>query len=506
MELVLNNPFRVLGLPATASPRDIAKRISDLETFAELGKPKVYPNDFSELGTLDRSLEAIKDAARKIEQPEGRFFYSFFWFRAGDSVDELAFESLAAGNPVEAADLWDKQLGKKGTKKYTWRLNRAVLHLIRATSYEETLDVGEMDEALEYLGFVIDDDLNESVRDVLSGNEAGVDRESVWKRVVDELVAEIKTGSLNPYGKNAIRVVESFWSFPTMAREYVSSKIVNPLIDEVKEAIKVSEELLENDDLDALKQNNYLDSVEWIVKDLEEVLGEEDVRFQSIANEYANEVCACAIKALNDFDNPELSYRLIQWANELPSFSRVKARIEDNLETIEGWQDSDEKPGLFDEFFKKLDTEIGSFSQAETFLGEMRGMLVGIKNELGGNDETYIKASSACVHRLLGFLVKTVNSAQDSFKAKKCLLVDLQVTIGDAVALTKKLNVLDMDAATRERVGKNLDTIVGIENSLTRAMAANSYQASNSKNILEQIPGFVWVLGLVLLVAMCSGK
>lgn len=116
MELVLNNPFRVLGLPATASPRDIAKRISDLETFAELGKPKVYPNDFFELGALDRSLEAIKDAARKIEQPEGRFFYSFFWFRAGDSVDELAFESLAAGNPVEAADLWDKQLGKKGTK------------------------------------------------------------------------------------------------------------------------------------------------------------------------------------------------------------------------------------------------------------------------------------------------------------------------------------------------------------------------------------------------------
>lgn len=46
MELVLNNPFRVLGLQATASTRDITKRVSDLETFAELGKSKVYPHDF----------------------------------------------------------------------------------------------------------------------------------------------------------------------------------------------------------------------------------------------------------------------------------------------------------------------------------------------------------------------------------------------------------------------------------------------------------------------------
>ena len=113
MELVLNNPFRVLGLQATASTRDITKRVSDLETFAELGKSKAFPHDLPRLGALDRSLEAIKDAARKIEQAEGRLFHSFFWFRAGDRVDELALESLAAGNVDEAIELWNKHLGKK---------------------------------------------------------------------------------------------------------------------------------------------------------------------------------------------------------------------------------------------------------------------------------------------------------------------------------------------------------------------------------------------------------
>lgn len=258
MELVLNNPFRVLGLPATASTRDITKRISDLETFAELGKAKTYPHDFPGLGSLDRSLEAIKDAARKIEQAEGRLFHSFFWFRAGDSVDELALDSLAAGNVDEAVELWDKQLGKKGTKKYTWRLNRGVLRLVRANG--RTLDKDEMDEALEDLGFVIDDDLDDSIQEVLAGNESGVNRESLWRRVVDELVGLVQSYSTNPYGKNSVRIVESLWSFPSEARDYASSKILNPLIEEVNEAIKVSEDLRANDDLESPRKSGVIRS------------------------------------------------------------------------------------------------------------------------------------------------------------------------------------------------------------------------------------------------------
>jgi len=350
VDLVLNNPFRVLGLPATASTRDITKRISDLETFAELGKVKTYPLDLPSLGALDRSLEAIKDAARKIEQAEGRLFHSFFWFRAGDSVDELALDSLAAGNVDEAVELWDKQLGKKGTKKYTWRLNRGVLRLVRANG--GMLDKDEMDEALEDLGFVIDDDLDNSIQDVLSGNESGLDRESLWRRVVDEVVGLVQSSAGTPYGKNALKIVESFWSFPAEARDYASSKIVNPLIEEVQEAIKVSEGLRAEEDLEELKAKNQLGKVEKIIEDLEEVLGEEDIRFQTIANAYADEVCACAVKALNNFKDPKLAMSLIQWADSLPSFSRVKSRIGENLEIIQGWVEEDEEDALFGELVK----------------------------------------------------------------------------------------------------------------------------------------------------------
>lgn len=503
MELVLNNPFRVLGLPATASTRDITKRISDLETFAELGKAKTYPHDFPGLGALDRSLEAIKDAARKIEQAEGRLFHSFFWFRAGDSVDELALDSLAAGNVDEAVELWDKQLGKKGTKKYTWRLNRGVLRLVRANG--GTLDKNEMDEALEDLGFVIDDDLDDSIQDVLSGNESGLDRESLWRRVVDEIVGLVQSAAGTPYGKSALKIVESFWSFPAEARDYASSKIVNPLIEEVKDAIKVSEGLRAEEDLESLKAKNQLDKVEKIIKDLEEVLGEEDIRFQTIANAYADEVCDCAVKALNKFKDPKLAMSLIQWADSLPSFSRVKSRIEENLEIIQGWVEEDEEDELFGELVRKLKVDVYTLTQASNMLEDMKRELAKIKAKVGLTDKRYITISSACAHRILGFLIDTVNDAQDSFSSRKNL-TDLQSTIGQATGLTRKLLLLDLDGETRVRVNKNLETIEGINTNVTAAVTVRANRASSSSNIFEQIPGWVWIVGVIFLLSMCSGK
>ena len=502
MDLVLNNPFRVLGLPATASTRDITKRISDLETFAELGKAKTYPLDLPSLGALDRSLEAIKDAARKIEQAEGRLFHSFFWFRAGDSVDELALDSLAAGNADEAVELWDKQLGKKGTKKYTWRLNRGVLRLVRANG--GMLDKDEMDEALEDLGFVIDDDLDNSIQDVLSGNESGLDRESLWKRVVDEVVSLVQSSAGTPYGKNALKIIESIWSFPAEARDYASSKIVNPLIEEVQEAIKVSEGLRAEEDLEELKAKNQLGKVEKIIEDLEEVLGEEDIRFQTIANAYADEVCACAVKALNNFKDPKLAMSLIQWADSLPSFSRVKSRIEENLEIIQGWIEEDEEDELFGELVKKLKVDVYTMTQASNMLQDMKRELAEIKAKLGSTDKRYITISSACAHRILGFLIDTVNEAQDSFSSRKNL-TDLQSTIGQATGLTRKLLLLDLDGETRVRVNKNLETIEGINTSVTAALTVRANRASSSSNIFEQIPVWVWIVGVIFLLSMCSG-
>ena len=66
--------------------------------------------------------------------------------------------------------------------------------------------------------------------------------------------------------------------------------------------------------------------------------------------------------------------------------------------------------------------------------------------------------------------------------------------------------MLDLDGETRVRVNKNLETIEGINNSLNAAATRRASQAASSSNIFEQIPGWVWVFGVIFLLSMCSGK
>jgi hypothetical protein len=54
-------------------------------------------------------------------------------------------------------------------------------------------------------------------------------------------------------------------------------------------------------------------------------------------------------------------------------------------------------------------------------------------------------------------------------------------------------------------VNKNLETIEGINTSVTAAVTVRANRASSSSNILEQIPVWVWIVGVIFLLSMCSG-
>ena len=203
--------------------------------------------------------------------------------------------------------------------------------------------------------------------------------------------------------------------------------------------------------------------------------------------------------------DPKLAMSLIQWADKLPSFSRVKSRIEENLEIIQGWVEEDEEDEIFGELVKKLKVDFYTLTQAVNMLESMNRELVQIKNKVGSTDKRYIMISSACAHRILGFLIDTVNEAQESFGSSSNL-TDLQSTIGQATALTKKLLLLDLDGETRVRVNKNLETIEGVNRSVTAAVTVRANRATSSSNIFEQIPGWLWVVGVIFLLSMCSGK
>ncbi|MEO5675164.1 MAG: hypothetical protein ABIQ74_11015 [Chitinophagales bacterium] len=108
MNLITNNPFRILYLPITASEKEIAKQINMLATYAEMGKAMSCEADYSFLSPINRTSENIEEAKKKIEQSESKLLYSLFWFWQNNPVDELALHLLKENNTESAIRIWEK--------------------------------------------------------------------------------------------------------------------------------------------------------------------------------------------------------------------------------------------------------------------------------------------------------------------------------------------------------------------------------------------------------------
>jgi hypothetical protein len=493
LELVVDNPFRVLGLPATATSREISKRVSDLETFAELGKTKKYDADVPALGTIQRTVAAVKEAAQKIEQAESKLFYSFFWFRSGHEDDAKALAALAAGDHCLALATWNAELSKTGRKRYSSRLNRAVLKLWLATQ-GTSFDRSKFADALEDIGFVVDDHLDESVDEVIGAAAVGLNKEALWKRVVDTLAGIAQAIPGNPYGTNAMALVSHCWTFPPSTLDYIEARLTLPVIERVEAAVEASklrrESAAEASAVDARRQ---FKETEMLLVELQLVLGDEDPRFQAVANHFSEELCACAIMAYNKFDDLDVAAKLIEWADRLPSFGRVKARIAENKATFDENSKHRKNLKLIEPFVKVLESQPKSMPDAHTKLDRMKTMLVTLKAKVDASSDVYIKTSSQCAHHILGYAIEVGNAVQAT--VSKDTIKQIRDVLGTCIALSRELLPMDLDAETRGRVTENLEIMEKVQRQAQTAIAS---QPSG----LAKIPGWLWIVGILVLIAM----
>jgi DNA-directed RNA polymerase subunit RPC12/RpoP len=364
MDFVLRNPFRVLGLPVTASSREIAKRVSDLELFAELGKEKTFPNDFPDLGDIDRSMEAIKDAARRIELPEMRVLHSFFWFRDGDAVDELAFECLNNFDLRETDDVWTKQLEKNsGIGKVSWRINRGAFSIWMAGDLDDSGTV-YFEQALQDVAFACEDLYDEATTLIPGASQVSAQR--VRELIADALIEMAVRSSEQVYGPNAIRVTEHCSYFHDQTLEYIASKITKPLTNAIQDAVDRSKaKRAEGTSIDDLRRKNGLSKVEHIIYELRDSLGETDPSFQAVANSFADEVIACAINAINSHKTVPTALVLAEWAAELPSYGQTRKWLLEQRGKIFTWDPDYVSEDAPDEDLTDIKTDLESDEEEE---------------------------------------------------------------------------------------------------------------------------------------------
>lgn len=465
MHFIINNPYRILGLTANASSREVAKRVADLETFAEFGKIKKYPLDLVEILPLTRTVDTIQQAAKDIENDTDKLVYAFFWFAKVDSVDELAIECIENNQVQKAFEIWDQQISKnENDAKFSWRLNRAVISLFWCQG--SNFDTDNFESALKDLGYLTDDHFQDVQRFVFGESNLKIDIEQVNRKIIDETLKFVSNLEEQPYGAYSIGLLHEFWTFSTSAQNYVQTKLFAPCINQIETAIQKSQQLRDAENSNSINQYNGLKEVEDLIYEIDEF--SENYKIQSVINEYANEVRRCSLYAYNQIDNRDLAYELISWAEALPSYGQVAQDIEKNKEELIDLIENDKFEEIYATITDYIKRDLHSIDDARKVLNVFKIELA----KVDVHNEMYYTVSSYCVTKILNYLIDEFNEASDRLERDKNLegFYRVAVSVRDVMA---QLRNFEKSSEVKERLENNYQSI--------------SSQANEVHSILETV-------------------
>lgn len=343
MELCLNNPFRILGLTATANEREITKRISDLLIYAEMQKQKNYDLDLTFIKPVIRTVDTIQEAKKKIEQAEERLYNSLFWFWNISSVDQLALDYLKESNIPKAMELLNKGI-KTGIseKNITSHINLAILYLVQYRS-NGTLNKEALKSGLNIFGRLFSSDI---LLNLFSRKITYVD-----SKLMDQLISRFTNTLVNETDKELSpkEVIELVEKFDVNYKDIAISRYSSKQIDDIENEVRATQnKRLKNPHKSYTFGNELYRNVKNDLEYLKSILTISSIKYEMVADMVAEEIISCSIAYFNHFvsnnelDPGEDALRLLKIGQELGVGATIKKRIRDNLPVIEKW--IEEKP------------------------------------------------------------------------------------------------------------------------------------------------------------------
>jgi len=517
VNLVLANPFRILGLPASATSREIARRVAELTVDISLGKSPAFPLDQPSWGGLHRSIQDIESAAAAVDDVEGRWLNGLFWFRSVDAIDELALESLSTGKPVQALRLWDQRIARGGRDAMSCLLNRSVLQVALASaSVDASSDRFRM--ALDGLGRALSDYPLAARGDLPASRWP-----EMLRRLPESILGMSRSVCPQAFGPEDLCLITAVESFPAEVRDGLRARLVNPVFAWIESAI-----------LDSSQLEDALD----VYSRLRQAVGPDDVRLQVLGTRLSSAyfdwsaLCGMGTEAVADSERQMLDIvetlpvttgvldqaRAVRAFNEaaaevvveslpepepvheplpepepepepalvvvastkpveldVPAFLRpvtqsdvpVESSVESSVESPPLPVQA-ETPALPDRseqiaaakrsLADRIQRPLASIEDAASMIDGSRPDLTKLKAMLGREDAQYLLACEALATVALDHLVPTVDLEREKFELANDP-VAARAVLERAEIAARKLAMLDLGAEARERVARFLGAL-----------------------------------------------
>lgn len=460
MKCIAENPFRILGLPVTATDREIKKQLNKLTAYYEMGKSVAHDTDFPVFSDVVRSPEIITEAAARIELPEQKLFYANFWFWPDNSVDEFVLEVLKEGNVDKAAGLWKKAALAQSLspKNYSNFKNLALLNLIQATQHQ-AISLAQLESAVSRYGALFGYDAYTGFCSAVTLGAYKGDVLTSQKSFVDELSAHLGLSKTNVDQRLAYVFVSGFSASASPVGAYVKSRFIEAPTHRIEKAVASAESRRSEDPEDAY--DACIELVEKVEKDIEflkNVLSSNNLHLQSVSDSVANELLRSSTAFYNALYEDDETTVTIDRSTELTTLARrfaqggtVKAKVAEDIKELENILHAHSAGRYSDQFaleITKLPSpdaptikEIRSIPTTLSIaITKCSKILEEMSAEVGEKDPSYVQASDMFAAYGLALLILYANKTSD---------------YGVAVSLMRQLDRVRMSATVRARFDQN---------------------------------------------------
>ena len=336
MKLIQDNPYRIAGILANSSEKELQKQKSKITKYASIGKQVESELDFPFFGNVDRSESSITKAFSGIEQNQDKVSHSLFWFLKANTFDETAINYLINGDKEKAVEIWDKVTnGKEVTSKnFSCFNNIGTLKLLSNSKDEIKEGIEAKIKLIESPNFT---DFVHTVAD----QTYTIDNQKQIEKFVDDVLKQFK-------GKySSSDTLKLFSSCNGTTQKYLSQKFTEEPLHKIESQIETCKKKRKENKGNAYEFGFklYTNTKDELAL-LKSILGTSDLKYKALADQLANEIMQCGIDYFNESQENnsrnnylESSQKLTKLADSIAVGKMAKDRAKDSLATLEDMKD-----------------------------------------------------------------------------------------------------------------------------------------------------------------------
>lgn len=293
---VTENPYRVLGIPSTASAREIAANATKIKRFSQAGKDLTFPLDCNNyLPPVSRNSALIEAALSAVNLPKDKLANALFWFADLNESDKESFEVFSRHNPAEIrAFFFDRDKYQESPQNSTM-----MLYLTNHLKIETFID--------NELYAIRQKDYIDALVSAVCGENFSISEREIRDLFLNSLLEECDSKQLYLLLNDSYKKED--------AAEYVRDKVIGSYIRAINDIVSDAKGVDKTDSSKNLAAARaIMERAAGPLSEAQEFLSIDDPQYTFLADSVARQALLCCINYLNSSSDDDAPFNVAEVA------------------------------------------------------------------------------------------------------------------------------------------------------------------------------------------------